>query len=243
MKSLSIAIGIILIAVLIAKYFAGQKEPMKKSMRQNQQSKVVSVSTVKNSKIISEIPITGRVSALDYNEVFAEVGGILKPGELQFREGIKFKKGDILLRIDNTEARLNLLAAKSNFMNSLTQIIADIKLDYPDSYKAWERYLAKLNIKKSLTELPEPRSDKEKYFLVARNIYNTFYSIRSQEVRLSKYIIKADYDGIITQANIHPGTLVRIGQKLGEYINPSAYELEAGISQNDLGFVGIGNSV
>ena len=43
------------------------------------------------------------------------------------------------------------------------------------------------------------------------------------EATLDKYTIKAPFNVVVTQSNINPGTLVRNGQKLGEFINTYLY--------------------
>jgi len=63
------------------------------------------------------------------------------------------------------------------------------------------------------------------------------------EVRLSKYIIRAPYNGILTEALVNPGSLVRQGQKLGKFINPSIYELEVAVNSDYIDLLQLGNKV
>lgn len=63
------------------------------------------------------------------------------------------------------------------------------------------------------------------------------------EVRLNKYIIRAPYNGILTEALVNRGSLVRQGQKLGEFINPSVYELEVAINTKYINLLKVGNTV
>ena len=86
------------------------------------------------------------------------------------------------------------------------------------------------DFKKTTPTLPETNSEKEKFFISGRNIYTTYYNVRNMEVRLSKYTIRAPYSGILTETFVNPGSLVRQGQKLGEFIDPRAYEMEIAIS-------------
>ncbi|MEM8901372.1 MAG: HlyD family efflux transporter periplasmic adaptor subunit, partial [Bacteroidota bacterium] len=57
------------------------------------------------------------------------------------------------------------------------------------------------------------------------------------------YTLKAPFSGVVTESNIFEGTLVRTGQKLGEFINPYVYELEAAVDVNDTEFLRVGDQV
>ncbi|NND10177.1 MAG: HlyD family efflux transporter periplasmic adaptor subunit, partial [Flavobacteriaceae bacterium] len=52
---------------------------------------------------------------------------------------------------------------------------------------------------------------------------------KNLEERLSKYSIRAPFTGILTEVLVTEGSLVRNGQKLGEYIDTRVYELEVAI--------------
>ena len=79
--------------------------------------------------------------------------------------------------------------------------------------------------------LPELKDDKLGYFISGRGITTAYYNIKNQEQRLGKYVMRAPFDGILTAALVNKGTLVRTGQQLGEFIDPSSYELELAVSK------------
>ncbi|NQU68584.1 MAG: HlyD family efflux transporter periplasmic adaptor subunit [Candidatus Marinimicrobia bacterium] len=239
--SLIVAAAILLFSFLGSNVLGSQKESMKRMHHGDDDIRQVRSLEVNNQDMQVDIPVTGRVDAIDRFEIFAEVTGTLMESPVPFKEGNHFKKGDILLKIDDREARLNLQAQKSNLLNSITQLLPDLKLDFPASYANWESYLKTFDLDRPLRELPANVSDKEKYFVAARGIYNSFYSIRSLEVRLEKYTIRAPYEGVITQSNITVGTLVRIGQNLGTFISTEAFEIEVALSPVELDFVSVGN--
>lgn len=57
----------------------------------------------------------GTLVAFDKIQIFSEVSGILEETSRPFKEGSFFKKGDILARINEDEARYNLNAQKKCF--------------------------------------------------------------------------------------------------------------------------------
>lgn len=181
-----------------------------------------------------EIEAFGRLHALNSIEVFSEVGGKMTLSSGRFKVGNLFSRGDIMIQIDPEEAEINLLSLKSEFLNLLTSIMPDIKADFPSEYNKWSSYLEKYDIKKTLAELPEYSSAKEKYFLASRKIFQNYYNVKNAELRMDKHIIRAPFDGIVTESMIEPGTIVRIGQKLGKFSGTGQFELELTYSADDI---------
>lgn len=239
-----LAVLVIIGAVVASRFLTSSNKGEEKPKAISKKS-ILQVNTlrVKNRTIDAPITVTGKLAAPNKVEIFAEVSGVLKGGSLLFKEGSQFPRGSILINIDDEEARLNLLSQKSQLLNSITQMMPDLKLDFPDAFPKWQTYLDNFDVNKSLEKLPEPDTDKEKYYVISRDIHNQFYSIKSQESRLRKYHIYAPFSGVVAESNINPGTLVRVGQKLGEFINPYSYELEALVSIKDIDLLKVGDPV
>jgi len=220
-----------------------KKEPPKKAAAKSSEARGVSMMEVVLEKIGADIEIQGRLAAYDKLDLFTEVSGMLIETGKDFKVGNYFKKGDLLVRVDQEEARLSLLAQRSSLMNAITQLMPDLKIDYPESFVRWKNYLDQFDVKKTLIALPDPINDQEKYFIAARNLHNQFYSIKSAEARLSKYSMYAPFSGVLTRADINKGSLVRAGQSIGQLMNTANYELEATVSMADLKYLEKGNTV
>ena len=119
----------------------------------------------------------------------------------------------------------------------------DIRLDYPDEYVKWQNYLSSFDFEKVSPELPETNSEKEKFFISGRNIYTAYYNVKNMEIRIAKYTITAPYSGVLTESLVNPGSLVRQGQKLGEFINPSIYEIAVSIKSQYGDLLEVGKQV
>ena len=122
-------------------------------------------------------------------------------------------------------------------------IMADLRLDFPDIYPKWEAYIKSFDLDNTTPKLPEMSSEKENYFITGRGIVSNYYSVKNLEQRLSKYSIRAPFKGILTEALVTEGTLIRNNQKLGEYIDPSLYEMEVSLGKNYASLLKIGESV
>ncbi|MEO0332076.1 MAG: HlyD family efflux transporter periplasmic adaptor subunit, partial [Bacteroidota bacterium] len=119
----------------------------------------------------------------------------------------------------------------------------DLKADYPDNYQQWLTYVQAYDSGEPLNVLPETTSEGEKYFITANQVYNTFYSIKAQEERLSKYTIRAPYAGLVTNAQVDIGGMVSPGQLLGTLISSNDYELEAGINLETATHLSVGDQL
>lgn len=198
---------------------------------------------VNNGDVPVTIEESGRLSSKNILEVYSEVTGVMEPNSKDFKPGTRYRKGEVLVKIRNNDYYANLQAQKSVLQNLITSVLPDLRLDYPDAYPKWDAYLKNFDMDRPIKELPEPGSDKEKFFITGKNIYTTYYNTKNLEIILQKYTIRAPYSGILTEALVTPGTVVRPGQKLGEFIDPSVYELELSISKSFLPDLEIGKLV
>ena len=176
-------------------------------------------------------------------EIYAEVQGIFKTGNVLFKPGQKFKAGQPLIRIDASEYYASVQSAKSNLYNAIAAIMPDLRLDFPEVYQKWQDYLNEFDLSKSAPKLPGMSSEKENYFITGRGIVSSYYNLKNLEQRLSKYNITAPFSGILTEALVTEGTLIRNGQKLGEFIDPTEYEMEVAVSKTYANLLKVGEKV
>lgn len=189
------------------------------------------------------ITIDGRLQAHDRVMITSKVQGILQDNGKSLRAGRFINAGEPLFIIDNKEVSYALKAQRASLMTSITQMMPDLKFDYPQSFAAWDKYLREFNIERSIKELPIPVNDQEKFFVAGKNIYNQFYNIKSQETRLNDYTIYSPFSGILTEVNVFPGALVSPGQSLASMINTATYELSAPVELSNLKYVKPGQTV
>ncbi|MEQ8216796.1 MAG: HlyD family efflux transporter periplasmic adaptor subunit [Arenibacter sp.] len=246
MNSRKIALSIIGAILIIASFFGAKYIINSKTTPKPRPEKVVKtviVETVKNGNVPIIVPANGNLVAKRRVELYAEVQGVFKSGNKLFKPGQEYKAGEILIRIDAAEYYANVQSSKSNLYNLITSIMPDLRLDYPEIFDKWQSFLANFDINRSVPPLPEMTTDKEKYFISGRGILTNYYTIKNLEQRLAKYTIAAPFNGVLTEALVTEGTLVRSGQKLGEFINTNDYELEVAISKTYSDLLNVGEVV
>jgi len=241
-----IILSVLGILLIIGGYFAAQWIIDSKTQRKPKVEKVIKTvfaEKAQNGDVTIVVPANGNLRAKRRVELYAEVQGVFNGGKKLFRPGTGYNAGETIIRINASEYAASVQSAKSNLYNQLTSIMPDLRLDYPDIFPKWQAYLSAFDMSKSTPALPEMPSETEKFFISGRGILTSFYNVKNLEQRLSKYRISAPFKGAVTEALVTEGTLVRAGQKLGEFINTDVYELEVAVSKTYSDLLKLGEKV
>jgi len=237
-----LSLGVIIASFLLFKLFSNQKKEDAKSNRPTT-IKAVKVEQIKYLDYQTKIKSFGKLKAFNKIEIYSEVSGIVISTTPAFKEGNNIHKGSTIIKLDDHDTRLSLYAQRTDLQNIIIRILPDIKLEFPSSYNQWKEYADLFDIENNIRQLPETIDSKEKNFLAINNVFKLYYTIKRLELQISKYEIKAQFDGIISQALVENGTLVRINQKVGEFTGYNQFELELPVKKEDMLFITIGNKV
>jgi len=241
-----IIISVIGILIIGGGYLAKQKLAATERPEKEQPKKALSkvfTHEVKNKDTAITVTASGNLAAKERIELFSEVQGIFEYSDKSFKPGVSYSKGDVLMRLNSAEERAGLLSQKSSLQNLLVGILPDLKFDYPDALDKWEDYVNAFDVNTPLKPLPQASSEREKLYIAGQNIISNWYAVKNIEERLTKYNIYAPFNGVLTEAAINKGSLVRAGQKLGEFINPNVYELEVAVNSTYADLLRVGSSV
>ncbi len=228
--------------VVAMQQFAGMKElPPERPRRAS--TNFVRVNPVAYEEIDTEVVEYGRITSSQPLDLIAEVGGRLFSGRVNLKPGTNFRKGQLIYRINDAEASLNLQARKSQFLNLIASSLPDFKIDFTEDYSAWQAYFESIEINEPLKPLPEISSNKVKTFLATKNILGEYYSIKSGEENLRKYYQYAPYDGSIVNVNLETGTVVNPGANIARIIRTDQLELEIPVDPKEIRWVEEGAAV
>ncbi len=241
-----IILSILGLLLIVGGYFGAKAiADSKKGFKPKVQKVVKTVLTevVENGNVAIKVPANGNLVAKNRVELFAEVQGVFRKGSKLFKTGERYQQGEAIIRIDASEYAANVQSAKSDLYNQITSIMPDLRLDYPEIFPKWQQFLSTYDLSKATPPLPEMTSDKEQFFINGRGILSSYYTVKNLEQRLLKYRITAPFNGIVTESLVTEGTLVRAGQKLGEFINTDVYELEVSVSRAFSDLLKVGEAV
>lgn len=188
--------------------------------------------TVETEQAADRVSLSGRLRADNRVELFPEVQGKMMEGTKPFREGVSYRKGEILVQLDDSEAGLQIQSSRSKFKTLTSALMADIKLDYPETLPGYEEWFNSLSSEKNLAVIPEFGEGVRRY-LESKGVYELYYTIKSAENRLEKFTVRAPFSGALSAAKAEPGQVVGPQFHLGTFVDPSLMILNAAVDPAD----------
>ena len=237
-------LSLLLIAVAIGItgfLFKSKPEPKKDDTKHN--VRYVQTQSADIVQIESDMSYRGRVTSYDNIALAAEVSGKILQGDVRFKAGESFRKGDVLINIYSEDVEASLKSGKSGLLQSLSQILPDIKVDYPNEYEKWNDFFNSVDPEKALPELPEINSTKEKVFLASNNVLSTYYNLVQQEINLTRYTICAPFNGSFKSVNKEIGAVSSPGGELATIIRSDKLEIVVPVFPEDLQWIKEGDKV
>jgi multidrug efflux pump subunit AcrA (membrane-fusion protein) len=161
-----------------------------------------------------EIEGSGVIEPQQNLNIISEANGVVLFAKNNLKDGTFVQKGELILDIDSREVENNLYSLRSSFLNAVVSILPELKIENEQTYKKWYNYFESIDIHKNIPRLPEVSDSQEKIKLSTRDIYNKYYSVKNQEILLSKYKISAPFSGFIKSAGVIENSYVAKGQQL-----------------------------
>lgn len=203
----------------------------------------VKAETVTYNEITSSVSRDGRVVSSNQVTLIAEAAGKIEKGAVTLRKGTSFTKGQLLAEIYKDEVELALKARKSRFLTTITTILPDIKVDFPDQLNAYEMFFRAIDMDEALPELPVIRNEKLKIFLASRNVLSEYYGIQQDEKKLKRHSLYAPFNGTFTQVNFEVGGYINTGGQIAKMIRTDQLEVEVPVENQLSKWIKIGDKV
>lgn len=228
--------GILVLGFVVMNVLLGMREDSPRRTPQ-QQPRIVATEVVQLTSVPAVVTAFGRVRSAEPVDLYSEVAGTLMPGDVPFKPAQTVSEGDLLLKIDDRQAALALNSSKSNLLTALAQVLPEIRVDFPQEYQVWQDYFDSISFDEPLAPLPQTDNQKIKLFLSRFNVYQLYFQIRDQEIRLEKHYFRAPFDGSIVSADLRVGSVTRNGTKLGELISLEDLEVEVPVPARDIQWI------
>lgn len=228
-----IASVLVIAAAIALSGFFMKNQPEPKQNQEDENLLYVDVDTVSTKNMHPSVEYEGRINSYETVSLAAEVRGRIMEGEVPFKEGEAFDKGDLLVRIYKEDAQAAMTSGKSNFLRTLSSILPDLNVDFPDEYKKWKEFFNKVNVKGELPQLPEINSEQEQVFLASRGVLSEYYSLRQQEINLKKYNLYAPFEGAFMKVNQQVGAIASPGAALASIVRTDRLEAVVPVPPED----------
>ena len=131
--------------------------------------KYVAAAFTINERSPIKVKSSGRVVPGKIINISSEVQGVLESG-ISLKKGSKFKKGDLLFKLRDTDIKLMLAAKKSAYLSLIAQNLPDIATDFSQEFDKWNNFFNGINVDQPLDDFPSFNTTREKNFIISRNI-------------------------------------------------------------------------
>ena len=185
---------------------------------------------------------SGRVVPGKIINISSEVQGVLESG-ISLKKGSKFKKGDLLFKLRDTDIKLMLAAKKSAYLSLIAQNLPDIATDFSQEFDKWNNFFNGINVDQPLDDFPSFNTTREKNFIISRNILAEYLSIKSDEFKLSKYFQFAPFTGSIVESYTDKGAIVNPGSPVIQIMRSDELEIEIPIPLKYMDNIKLGTKV
>ncbi|KQW94027.1 secretion protein HlyD [Massilia sp. Root418] len=187
--------------------------------------------TVETNALASGPVITGSIEPERKADMRAEVGAVVM--QVLKENGEPVKKGDLLVRLDDTSLR--------DAMNSANEAVRAST----QSLEQAERVLVRQKtLKSSGMVSSQVLEDAE---VRRNNALSDLSAARARLVaanqQLSRTLVRAPFDGIVSERKVSAGDTAQIGKELVKVVDPSSMRFEGRVSADKVGVVKTGQNV
>ncbi|MBO6826052.1 MAG: efflux RND transporter periplasmic adaptor subunit [Sneathiella sp.] len=186
--------------------FLGEKTIEQKSSRGGggRPSAVIAAPAVR-SDLVSIVTAVGTLEANQSVELTTKVAGVIE--EISFEEGAVIAKGEVLVRLDDTEARAAVAESRAELENSQKLYERTLKL-----YKSGNAPKARVDLELSELKVSEAK-------------------VSADRARLADFVIDAPFEGVLGFREVSVGSLVRPGDMITTLDDVKTLKLDFGLPE------------
>jgi RND family efflux transporter MFP subunit len=199
----------ILATLLLAAGCGSKEEPASAVVPAASQAAIqAAVVEITSSQVPVRVEVTGQVTPIFQAVLSSRIQGTIDT--LLVREGTRVSKGQILLQLDNRDVQADLARAKAEEENARTQL------------------------KRMNSLLKDEAVSKQEVENASRTFKVAEANRKAVLAQLSYTVVKAPFDGVITEKKVEAGELASPGQPLLKMEDPLQLRLEATVAEGDL---------
>lgn len=227
---------ILVLAYVTMKLLASFKEEKPKRSA-TVKPRVVETEIVALEDVPASLVTFGTLSSSQPVTLISEVSGTLLSGNVKFQPSQSFNKGDLLLRVDDRQIKLQLNSTKSDLLTALATLMPEIKVSSPEIFETWQTYFDAINFEDPIQPLPATENQRIKALLARYNVYRLYFSVQDLEIRARKHYFYAPFNGTIVSTQLRVGSTAAPGTRLAEIINLDELEVEIQVPAADVQWI------
>jgi len=168
-------------------------------------------STTPNGSSEKILDASGYITARQMATVSAKVMGLIVSVEVE--EGMQVEQGQVLARLDDTQARINLDLAKTR-INTQKALLEGLKIDYAEAARELKRVqnLEHAGNFSSESQLTRAQTSEQKFkssiASAEADLAAAQLQVALQQNHLEDHVIRAPFTGVVTAKNAQAGELM-----------------------------------
>ena len=222
---------IVLIAAILGVMFMGKLKPKAETKSEAPSATPVVTAFAETRSVELSVTSQGEVKPRTEINLAAQVGGRidwLAPG---FLEGGRFKRGDILIRLESVEYDLRVTQSEANVAQAQTVLTREIS-ESDIAKRDWEDLGEG---KASALTLREPQMAEARARLAAAQAV-----LGEAKLQQSRTVLYAKFAGRVRERSVSLGDTITPGQKLGRIYGVGIAEVKLPFTDSDMARLGLG---
>jgi RND family efflux transporter MFP subunit len=185
----------------------------------------VRVMTAKASDVTLMVKSQGTVKAKQTINLTPQVSGEIIYVSDRFVAGGEFRKGEVILKLDPRDYKFEIITARAA-VNGAVQVLAREKEESSLAAQEWES-LGQGKASDLTLRVPQLEAAQAK-------LDSAMANLEKAKLRLERSVIKAPFDGIISQKNVDFGQYMNVGNRVATYHSTDIMEVRLPLSSRDL---------
>ena len=196
---------------------------------------LVDVISAKKGSVNFSVKAHGTVSPRTETILISEVSGLIKEVSPAFLVGGFFKKGDVLVRVDDRYYRSDLKRAQATVASARTRVATETGLaNY--AKEDWERLKQRVGYEKSASELALRKPQ------LAEAMANLDFAMADLDKKLEdlqRTVIRAPYDGLVREKRVDIGQYITAGAPLAVTFAIDYAEIRLPLPEHELAYLNL----
>jgi RND family efflux transporter MFP subunit len=221
---------VVFLGVLITKRLIATRPKIKKT-RPAEVTPLVKVKKVHLSEMRLSINTQGTVRTSKKIDLVPQVSGIVLKVSPGLVKGGRFKKDELLIKIDDADYIAALKKAKAE-LKAQEAKLSRLREESEQAEAEWKEANPETEPPPLLLKIPDIRAT-EAALQAARA------AIQQAELNLSRTEIRAPFSGVTLNENIDEGQFIRAGQPVATLFSDDAVEITVNLTEKEAGYIDI----
>jgi len=241
MGVLKLMIKIILPVCLILAGAAGwnyfkSKEPKMKRKRPPQQVVVVETISMKPGNYQSSVQVMGTVMPDQQTDLKSKVSGEVISLSSKFVQGGVMKRGEILLKLDDSDYQIEIRKAQS----ALDKVLSDLAIEQGSQLIAKEELKLMNEVSQSAVTATDLALRKPQLAQAKAAIKSAGADLEKARLSLSRTVIIVPFNALVLEKHVNVGSLVAAQGTLATLVDVDTYRVEAQVPPDRLAALRMG---